>query len=126
MRIACTGFLSEQTGSIAGANALLLRSLLEEGVELISFRSPPFVDPRPVAAGLPGFRFFSTVNAVSDGLRRQVSRVPLLSFLAARLDSVRYNHLLVKHIREEHCHHPYDLCLWMGAYAGARYPEYRR
>ena len=122
MRIACTGFLSEQTGSVAGANALLLRSLLEEGVEIDFFSKPSFVDPRPVAAGLPGFRFFPAVNSVADRLRRKVRGVPLLDFLSARVDSASYNRLLVNHIRKEHRHHPYDLCLWMGTYAWGPVP----
>src|SRR5262249_33466371 len=57
MKIACTGFLSEQAGSIAAANALLLRTLIERGVEVDFFSKPSFVDPRPVVGGRPGLRF---------------------------------------------------------------------
>ena len=102
MRIACTGYLSEQTGSIAGANALLLRSLLERGMEVDFFSKPSFVDPRPVAAGLPGLRFIPCVNYFSDALRNNVLGVPLVNFLAGRNNAACYNRLLVQQIRKEH------------------------
>ena len=37
MKIACTGYVSEQTGSVAAANSLLLRALLDRGVEVDFF-----------------------------------------------------------------------------------------
>jgi glycosyltransferase involved in cell wall biosynthesis len=122
MRIACTGFLSEQTGSIAGANALLLRSLLERGMEVDFFSKPSFVDPRPVAAGFPGFRFVPCVNSFSDALRRKVRGVPVLDFLGGRRDAASYNRLLFQQIRKEHRRRSYDLCLWMDDYARGAVP----
>jgi glycosyltransferase involved in cell wall biosynthesis len=117
MKIACTGFVSEQTGSVAAANALLLRTLLERGVEVDFFSKPSFVDPRPSVGEHPGFRFVPVVNHISDGLRRRMLRVPLIGVLAARSDAVGYNRLLVTRIRQEHQQRSYDLCLWMGDYA---------
>ena len=122
MRIACTGFLSEQTGSIAGANALLLRSLLERGVEVDFFSKPSFVDPRIVAGGRPGFRFLCSVNHLSDGARAHARSVPLVNSLASRWDTVSYNSLLVKRMRKENRHRAYDLILWMGDYAWGAVP----
>lgn len=122
MRIACTGYLSEQTGSIAGANALLLRALLERGMEIDFFSKPSFVDPRPVAAGLPGLRFIPCVNYFSDALRNKVLGVPLVNFLAGRNNAACYNRLLVRQIRKEHRRRSYDLCLWMGDYSRGAIP----
>jgi glycosyltransferase involved in cell wall biosynthesis len=122
MKIACTGFLSEQAGSIAAANALLLRALLERGVEVDFFSKPSFVDPRPVVGGRRGLRFLSTINQISDTIHRKVRRVPFLGFIAARRDSVSYNRLLVRRVRKEHQRRSYDLCLWLGDYAWGSVP----
>jgi glycosyltransferase involved in cell wall biosynthesis len=122
MRIACTGYLSEQTGSIAGANALLLRSLLERGMEVDFFSKPSFVDPRPIAAGLPGLRFVPCVNSFWGALRRKVRGVPVLDFFGGRMDAASYNQLLVQQIRKEHRRRSYDLCLWMGDYSRGAIP----
>src|SRR5258706_15635273 len=98
MRIACTGFLSEQAGSMAAANALLLRALVERGVEIDFFSKPSFVDPRPAVGELRGFRFVPAVNHISDGLRRRVKGVPVVGAVAARNDAESYNRLIVRRI----------------------------
>jgi glycosyltransferase involved in cell wall biosynthesis len=122
MKIACTGYVSEQTGSVAAANSLLLRALLDRGVEVDFFSKPSFVDPRPVVGERHGFRFVPTANDISDGLRRRVQKVPLVSVLAARNDTVNYNRLLLKCIHQEHRQRSYNLCLWMGDYASGSVP----
>src|SRR4029077_17438065 len=122
MKIACTGFLSEHAGSIAAANALLLQILVERGVEVDFFSKPSFVDPRPVVGGRPGLRFVPTINQISDIIHRKVRRVPFVGFIAARRDSVSYNRLLVRRIRNEHERRCYDLCLWLGDYAWGSVP----
>jgi glycosyltransferase involved in cell wall biosynthesis len=123
MRIACTGFLSEKTGSLAGANALLLRALVDRQIEVDFFSKPSFVDPRPIIGNRRGFRFIPTTNYISDTLRRKVHKVPMVNFLAGIRDSVSYNRLLVRRIRNEHQHRSYDLCLWMGDYAWGSVPD---
>jgi glycosyltransferase involved in cell wall biosynthesis len=122
MKIACTGFLSEQAGSIAAANALLLRTLVERGVEVDFFSKPSFVDPRPLVRGHRGLRFLPTINQISDTIHGKVRRVPFVGFIAGRRDSVSYNRLLVRRIRNEHQRRSYDLCLWLGDYAWGSVP----
>jgi glycosyltransferase involved in cell wall biosynthesis len=122
MKIACTGYVSEQTGSVAAANALLLRSLVERGVEIDFFSKPSFVDPRPAVGERHGFRFVPAINNISDGLRRRVRRVPMVGALAARNDTANYNRLLVSLIRKENRQRSYDMCLWMGDYASGAVP----
>jgi glycosyltransferase involved in cell wall biosynthesis len=124
MKIACTGFVEVQTktGSVAAANALLLRALVERGVEIDFFSKPSFVDPRPAIGELSGFRFVPAVNYISDGLRRRVKGVPVVGAVAARNDAENYNRLLVRRIRQEHQRRSYDLCLWMGDYARGSIP----
>lgn len=122
MRIACTGFLAEQAGSIVAANALLLRTLVERGIEVDFFSKPSFVDPRPIVGGRRGFRFLPTTNRISDTIHRKMRRAFFVSFIAARRDSVSYNRLLVRRIRKENQRRSYDLCLWLGDYAWGSVP----
>jgi glycosyltransferase involved in cell wall biosynthesis len=117
MRVACTGFVSEQTGSTAAANALLLVKLLDRGVAIDFFSKPSFVDPRPAVGDRPGFRFVPVINHISDTARRKMQGVPLLGPIGVRSDAGCYNRLLVKRISLEHQRHAYNLCLWMGDYA---------
>lgn len=120
MKIAVSGYVSAQEGSVASANALLLRSLLDEGHELDFFSKPSFVDPRPCVGGHENFRFISTDNVGPDRFRAKVQHVPLLGFLACRFDCATYTRLLLKNIRREHQTRRYDLCLWLGDYAPGR------
>jgi glycosyltransferase involved in cell wall biosynthesis len=122
MKIACTGFVSVQTGSVAAANALLLRTLVGRGVEIDFFSKPSFVDPRPAVGESRGFRFVPAVNYISDCLRRRVQTVPVIGGVAGRNDAQSYNQLLVKRIGQEHQRRSYDLCLWMGDYAWGSVP----
>lgn len=120
MKIAVSGYVSAQEGSVASANALLLRSLLNAGHEVDFFSKPSFVDPRPCVGEHERFRFVSTDNVGPDRFRAKVQQVPLLGFLACRFDCATYTRLLLQTIRQEHRSRHYDLCLWLGDYAPGR------
>ena len=120
MKIAVSGYVSAQEGSVASANALLLRSLLADGHEVDFFSKPSFVDPRPCVGEHARFRFISTDNVGPDRFRAKVQKVPLLGFLACRVDCATYERLLLKKMRQEHTSRRYDLCLWLGDYAPGR------
>ncbi|HRH96341.1 MAG TPA: glycosyltransferase [Prosthecobacter sp.] len=120
MRIAVSGYVSAQEGSVASANALLLRSLLEAGHEVDFFSKPTFVDPRPCVGEHERFRFISTDNVGPDRFRARVQHVPVLGFLACRWDCASYTRLLLKQIRREHQTRRYDLALWLGDYVPGR------
>lgn len=120
MKIACTGFVSESAGSIASANALLLRAMLERGHEVTFFSKAPFVDPRPAARGHAGFSFVDVDNRLFDRARAAVSRVPLVNAAARVADSASYNRLLVREMTRAHGGKQFDLCLWLGDYARGR------
>jgi glycosyltransferase involved in cell wall biosynthesis len=122
MRIACTGFLSQQAGSIAAANALLLRTLLDRNIEVEFFSKPSFVDPRPVVGSRRGFRFIPVTNHLTDSIRAKAQRVVFIRAIAGHADSVSYNRMLVRRIRQEHQLRSYDLCLWLGDYAWGSMP----
>ena len=122
LKLAVTGFVSEQAGSVASANALLLRELLLRGHEIHFFSKASFVDPRPAVGNLPGFRFFNVTNAGPDQLRRRTQNVPIAGFLAGCLDAFTYNKLLFSELTQVNAIEKYDLCFWMGDYARGRTP----
>lgn len=117
MRIAVTGFVSGQAGSVASANALLLRALLERGCEVHFFSKASFVDPRPAAGGQGRFTFTNVDNHLADRTRAVLARTPVAGKLAGIVDASTYNRLLVRRINEENARRKFDLCLWLGDYA---------
>jgi glycosyltransferase involved in cell wall biosynthesis len=120
MKLAVSGFVSEQVGSVASANALLLRELLLRGHEVHFFSKASFVDPRPAVGKLPGFRFFDVTNVGPDQVRRRVEKIPFVGFAAQRLDAWTYNQMLLRVFAQNHAIEKYDLCFWMGDYARGR------
>jgi hypothetical protein len=122
MLLAVTGFVSEEAGSVASANALMLRALLDAGLEIDFFSKPSFIDPRPAVGEHKAFRFVPVINSYADGFRRTVESIPMLGASAAWIDSVSYNRLLVRRIGQEHRRRSYDAILWMGDYAHGGVP----
>lgn len=117
LAIACTGFVSERAGSVASANALLLRALLDLGVEVTFFSKPTFVDPRPAVGAHPRFCFHPVVNRTFDTVRRHAQGIPVVGSIAKRCDAASYNRMLVNYIQRWSCRRKCDLVLWLGDYA---------
>jgi glycosyltransferase involved in cell wall biosynthesis len=122
MKLAVSGFVSEQAGSVASANALLLRELLARGHGIHFFSKASFVDPRPAIGPHPGFRFFDVTNTGPDRLRRRVEHLPVAGFLAGLFDSWTYNRLLFSEMARRHAAEKYDLSLWLGEFSQGRMP----
>ena len=120
LQLAATGFVSSDSGSMAAANGLLLKALLERGCRVDFFSKAAFVDPRPVVGEYENFQFHDTANTLADGLRSKVEAVPLIGALACRWDSSTYNAALLRAIAGAHSRRPFDLCLWLGDYARGR------
>lgn len=122
MKLAVTGFVSEQAGSVASANALLLRELLSRGHEVHFFSKASFVDPRPAVGERSGFRFFDVTNFGPDQFRRNVERIPFVGFPAGLYDAWTYNRMLGSEMARSHSTEKYDLSLWLGEFARGRIP----
>ena len=120
MKLAVSGFVSEQAGSVASANALLLRELLLRGYRVHFFSKASFVDPRPAVGDLPGFRFFGVTNSGPDRLRQRLSSVPVAGFFASQLDASTYNGQLAREIAARQRLERYNLCLWLGEFSRDR------
>jgi glycosyltransferase involved in cell wall biosynthesis len=120
MKLAVSGFVSEQAGSVASANALLLRELLLHGHEIHFYSKPSFVDPRPAIGKRPGFRFVDVTNFGPDQVRRRLERVPLVGILAGLFDAWTYNRMLVSEMARLHSAERYNLSLWLGEFARGR------
>jgi glycosyltransferase involved in cell wall biosynthesis len=124
LKIAATGFVEANAGSVASANALLLKGLLARGHSVDFFSKRSFVDPRPVIGDHVHFRFYDCTNHGPDLLRRRTQGVPLLSFLTEQLDARTYNQLLVTRIRKASQYNDggYDVVLWLGDFAHGAVP----
>lgn len=82
LRIAATGYVSEAAGSVAGANSLVLRALLNRGHQVAFHSKPGFVDPRPIVAGCEGqggFSFVDCTNALPDRLHQRAIKLGRLA-----------------------------------------------
>jgi glycosyltransferase involved in cell wall biosynthesis len=119
MRIAATGFVSDESGSIASANAMLLRELLRRGHAIEFFSKPSFVDPRKSIVNCQGserLKLNDCTNHWADSCRRVVgswgSGIVLRVF--ERFDSTTYNRGLVKAMRRAG---DADIDLWFGDWA---------
>jgi len=117
MRLAVTGFVSGQAGSVASANALLLRALLEQGCEVHFFSKASFVDPRPAVGSHAAFEFTNVDNRLADRTRAKLACLPVVGKVAEIVDAASYNRLLVRTINKAHLRRKFDLCLWLGDYA---------
>jgi glycosyltransferase involved in cell wall biosynthesis len=122
MRLACTGFVSTTEGSVAAANALLLKQLLAPGLEIDFFSKPSFVDPRPIVGARSGFHFIPVNNRLLNFVRAKVECVPLVNTAAATADAYSYSRLIARIIKQEHRQRRYHLCLWLGDYARSAVP----
>ena len=122
LSINATGFVSTNAGSVASANAVLLRGLLQRGHRVRFFTKPSFVDPRPVSMGTAEGERLSVVdctNVVADRLRSSLSPSGsgLWGTFWGRVDARSYNQGLVRAMNDqEHGH----LDLWMGDWARGR------
>lgn len=120
LRLAVTGFVSGDSGSMASANALLIQGLLARGCEVVFFSKSSFVDPRPLFQSFKGFSFIEADNGRMDRLRAITARVPGISQLTSMWDSASYNRLLVKKITKAHQDRSFDAVIWFGDYARGR------
>jgi glycosyltransferase involved in cell wall biosynthesis len=121
-RIAATGFVSDQAGSVASANAVFLRELLRRGHHIDFFSKPSFVDPRTAFQGSPDsnrLRLIDCTNRWGDGLRRKLSgyRVRVANGLLNRIDVVSYYRGLSTAMRR---YNKSDVDLWLGDWARGR------
>lgn len=122
LQLAATGFVSSDSGSMAGANGLLLKAVLERGCRVAFFSKSSFVDPRPAVGEHTNFLFYDTPNGFADRLRAKVEPVAVLGAAACRLDSATYHGALLRAVSEARARQPFDLFLWLGDYARGRVP----
>jgi glycosyltransferase involved in cell wall biosynthesis len=124
VKIAATGFVSLEAGSVASANAIILKSLLKRGYSIDFFSKPSFVDPRPVVENLPNFRFYDCTNFGPDAFRRKTHNLPIVGFASGGVDAATYNKFVIRRIAEVAKQHgkPYEVVLWLGDYAHGTVP----
>lgn len=124
MNIDATGFVGEFAGSVASANAVLVRELLQRQHSIRFFTKPSFVDPRAIGLS-PSQRDKLTVqdctNHLPDQIRRRTARLPFVNRISSWADSFTYHRRLVATMRSANkLGSKSDVCLWLGDFARGR------
>jgi glycosyltransferase involved in cell wall biosynthesis len=122
MRIATTGFVSSDAGSVASANAVFVKELLRLGERIDFFTKPSFVDASTAVAGCLNedrLEQIDCTNHYGDTLRKLLSKSfsRTLATVGNRFDSFTYNRGLVAAMREARGS---DIDLWLGDWARGR------
>ena len=124
MRIDATGFVSAQSGSVASANAVIVRKLLAQDNQIRFFTKPSFVDPRKIDLTDEEARRLSVIdctNQRTNALRAATCRVPLLNRFTGWADVRTYNKSLIARMRSKNVDSDRgDVTLWLGDYARGR------
>lgn len=124
MKIDTTGYVGVQAGSVASANAVILRGLLAREHKIRFFTKPSFVDPRAIELTpqeAANMNVLDCTNWWTDGLRQLTTKLPVVNRVTGWVDVGTYNRGLVKRMtssnsRSDEC----DLILWMGDYVRGR------
>lgn len=126
LKIAATGFVEAGAGSVASANAILLRELPRMGHHITFFSKPSFVDPRPLFPPdnplHERFSFVESTNRITDRIRAHLEKIPVLGLALRRLDTFMYHRAIVRCISGAHQSTGFDVVLWLGEYAAGRVP----
>jgi glycosyltransferase involved in cell wall biosynthesis len=119
MQVSATGFVSEDAGSVASANTVILRELLARGISVDFLCKPSFVYPHSLLAkdfGKAKFRVIDCTNHFGDQFRRFMARGngSLLDHLVCKIDAMTYNSKLNKRLKRSS---QSDVDLWLGDWA---------
>lgn len=122
MKLAGTGFVASQAGSVASANGVLLRELLKLGYRIDFYAKPSFVDPRSVVSDLlqaDHLKLVDCTNQFGDHFRRKYGKgdLGLWNQFCGFVDSWTYHRGLVRSMRR--CNGA-DVDLWLGDWARGR------
>lgn len=115
-----TGFVSEQAGSVASANALILKQLIRSEYPITFYSKPEFVDPRPCLAEaglLDRVQFVDCTNYLTNALRKRLATGSrICTLLLSAIDSSQYNRLLGRKLQAS----TEGINLWLGDWAKSR------
>jgi glycosyltransferase involved in cell wall biosynthesis len=118
VRIDATGFVGVQSGSVASANAVLLRGLLGRQNQVRFFTKPSFVEPREIdlsPSEAANLEVVDCTNHPTDLLRKWTSFIPALNRVTGWADVSRYNRRIVKQMNFRNHRLPKaDVHLWLG------------
>ncbi|MFN3193060.1 MAG: glycosyltransferase family 4 protein [Aureliella sp.] len=120
--IFATGFVEQGAGSVASANGVLLRGLLERQHKISFFTKPSFVDPRPLLSDCSSFGNLQMVdcsNRLWDGLRARMTSTGggIWGRAWVGIDAATYNRKLVDAMRKSPGS---GVDLWLGDWARGR------
>ncbi len=123
MRIACSGVLGPNHGSVATASFAVVRELLERGHEIDFFSRPGFVAPDTLD-GYDAFRYVDCSTARPRGLTRSVRSASRVADLALdTADKLAYMRGVSRRMRAEQSERRYDVEFFVGQWAYDRVPS---
>lgn len=118
LRIACSGLVALEHGSVSSAGYEILRELLSRGHDIDFFSSASYVYPQSLIEGA-GLKYFDCsrhrINAVLARLGSGRA-----AFVAAKLAHRRWARGIVRAMAREHARRPYDVELFLGLWAFGR------
>jgi glycosyltransferase involved in cell wall biosynthesis len=118
VRIACSGLVDADAGSVASAGFIVLRELLARGHEVDLYSKRSYVFPEQLMA-LPGFKYIDHSQPRVDRLARR-SDNQFLRSLGVRVAHATFAHRIVRRMRVVDSHRHYDVQLSLGQWAYAR------
>lgn len=120
LRIACSGVVGEEYGSVASAGFEVLKELLRRGHQVDFFSKRNYVYPETLASH-PGFRYHDcaqpTLDTAIERLRHDDAR-----WLAGRIGNAVFSHEVMRAIADRHRQRPYDAQLFLGLWSYGRAP----
>lgn len=122
MRIACSGLIGPQDGSVSSAGSGVIRELLRRGHEIDFFSRPSFVAPKSLG-GYAQFRYVDCSTSISGGIRRRLRSASRVVDLALETgDKLAFMRNVSCRMQAEQSQRRYDVEFFVGQWAYDRIP----
>lgn len=120
LRIACSGLVAAEHGSVSSAGYEIVRELLRRGHEIDFFSSRSYVYPEALIQH-HGLRYFDCSQPRADALVTRLGS-GRAAMLAGSLLHQAWARRIVRAMRGQHDARPYDVELFLGLWAFGRIP----
>lgn len=120
LRIACSGLVAADHGSVSSAGFVILRELLRRGHEIVLFSTKAYVYPVELIEG-EGLGYVDCTNARID---RVVARFGSgrAGWVAAKIAHRLFTRRIMRAMRQSHAQRAYSVELFLGTWAFGRVP----
>jgi glycosyltransferase involved in cell wall biosynthesis len=118
LRIACTGLVAADHGSVSSAGFEVLRELLQRGHQVDFFSKQSYVYPVSLIEH-HGLVYVNCDQPRLDGVTRRLGSGPL-GWVGGKLGHRPYARRIIRSMRSHHAERPYDVALFLGVWAHGR------